>query len=384
MPPPVAGLPDWLRELEAEIAGQVATPEPAELLEETEVREDVEKQPLEEPAAVGALEEVELPPEQGKGEEELPGWLRELQAEPEELEAAISAEEIEAEAVVDEQMPIAEPSTAIEPLPAVEEGEEELPAWLQELEAEEEKEPEPEGTSWEAEVEEEAPGWLREAREDVEGPQAEPAAIEPTEEPEAEQIPDWLQEMRAEVEGTEEVEREEEGLEWLADIEAEQVSRLTVDEMPAWLSQPRTPEGQQEPVEAGPGEGLEELFELPQADLELEPLEPSLPEEPEAAIDAEGLEAQRIPQVPRPDDQETHLSLARACLRQGDPDASAGEYERLVQDPALTDTLIPELEEATQAYPTHHALRRVLGDAYMRVGQLQKALDAYKAALSRL
>jgi hypothetical protein len=434
-------MPDWLRELEAEIADHAAVAEPSGVVQEVEVEEPEtavaqEVQPEEElpdwlrelePGAEQRAEiemaeakvEVEEPEaafaEEVQLEEELPGWLQELQAEaeqPAELEAAepLAEEEIpdwlrEPEAEVEE----AEAAVAEEVQP-----EEELPGWLRELEAEAEQPAatetveakvvieEPEAVVVEeAQPEEETPDWLSELQAEREQP-AEAEAAEPVaeaelperlQEPEAEveeakapiaeqELPDWLLEMRAEVEG--QGEPEEEGLGWLAEVEAEDVSRLTVDEMPAWLDQLRAAEGQQDVGTVEPEEGIEELLEVPQAGLELAPLEPSLPEEQEPEIDVAALEGQGIPQVPRPDDPETHLSLARACLRQGDPDASAGEYELLVRDPALTDTLIPELEEATQTYPGHHALQRVLGDAYMRAGQLQKALDAYKAALSTL
>jgi tetratricopeptide (TPR) repeat protein len=85
-----------------------------------------------------------------------------------------------------------------------------------------------------------------------------------------------------------------------------------------------------------------------------------------------------------PEDHATHLALARTCLREGNPDVSALEYEQLVKIPSLVDTLIQDLERAVESYPEHHALRRVLGDAYMRNGQLQKALQAYREALSKL
>jgi len=85
-----------------------------------------------------------------------------------------------------------------------------------------------------------------------------------------------------------------------------------------------------------------------------------------------------------PDDHETRIALARIYLRNDMPDASAKEYEQLVQVPSLHDTLIADLERAVEEYPRHPALYRVLGDVYMRAGQLADALTAYKKALKVL
>jgi cytochrome c-type biogenesis protein CcmH/NrfG len=85
-----------------------------------------------------------------------------------------------------------------------------------------------------------------------------------------------------------------------------------------------------------------------------------------------------------PEDTETRLSLARAYARQGTLDASLQEYERLAKVPALAETLIQDLVAVIETHPDRSAPRRVLGDAYMRAGRLQKALDAYKEALAKL
>jgi tetratricopeptide (TPR) repeat protein len=84
------------------------------------------------------------------------------------------------------------------------------------------------------------------------------------------------------------------------------------------------------------------------------------------------------------DTPEQRLALARALLQDGRLDESATEYEYLAAIPAIATTLIDDLEQATGMYPEHAALYRVLGDVYMKAGQLQKALTAYKESLNKL
>jgi cytochrome c-type biogenesis protein CcmH/NrfG len=85
-----------------------------------------------------------------------------------------------------------------------------------------------------------------------------------------------------------------------------------------------------------------------------------------------------------PDDHETRIALARTFLREGALDDSVREYKQLLKEPALTDTLIEELERASQDHPEYSDLHLVLGDAYTRAGQLSNAMQAYKRALTRL
>jgi cytochrome c-type biogenesis protein CcmH/NrfG len=46
--------------------------------------------------------------------------------------------------------------------------------------------------------------------------------------------------------------------------------------------------------------------------------------------------------------------------------------------------LIAELETETMKHSTIAGLQRLLGDAYMQNGQLQKAIDTYRQALDNL
>jgi tetratricopeptide (TPR) repeat protein len=249
-----------------------------------------------------------------------------------------------------------------------------------------------------------------------------------------EELPDWLQELRAEPEGAEPWPPDEEEAE-LEALAEETVEPLPDEELPDWLQQLRPedelqPEGvsalaeemeltlegeAQEPEIAAPDQ-LEELEWLRELELtgeepeeQVERAAPALPaqaleaeqiaEEPEVdraqvrdtrplealpepvAIATEMEERPAPPQVP---DTESRLALARARLSENVLDESAQEYELLVQEPELARQVVGELEDAVQAHPDHHALQRVLGDAYMRTGQLQKALAAYRQALNKL
>ena len=82
-----------------------------------------------------------------------------------------------------------------------------------------------------------------------------------------------------------------------------------------------------------------------------------------------------------PGDHVTRIALARRFLREGALDDSVREYKHLLDEMSLTDTLVEELERAVQAHPDHSDLHLILGDAYVRAGQLANAMQAYKRAL---
>lgn len=81
---------------------------------------------------------------------------------------------------------------------------------------------------------------------------------------------------------------------------------------------------------------------------------------------------------------DARLSAAQAALAAGNFAEAAGIYQELVGAGGGMMILIAELETAVAENPDQPAFRRALGDAYMRNGQLQKALDTYRAALDQL
>jgi tetratricopeptide (TPR) repeat protein len=78
------------------------------------------------------------------------------------------------------------------------------------------------------------------------------------------------------------------------------------------------------------------------------------------------------------------LATARQALTTRDYDTAMSAYHSLIETGQGLGTLIVELETATDQYPQQPLLRRLLGDAYMRNGQLQRALDTYRQALDQM
>ncbi len=81
---------------------------------------------------------------------------------------------------------------------------------------------------------------------------------------------------------------------------------------------------------------------------------------------------------------EEQLDAARSSLSAGEVVAALSAYRELVSRGDGLMMLINELETVATGYPEQRELRRLLGDAYMRNGQLQKALSTYREALDQL
>ena len=110
---------------------------------------------------------------------------------------------------------------------------------------------------------------------------------------------------------------------------------------------------------------------------------PGIPEPPREPVSAEA-EASPEDRVGVALDLDERLARARSHLSMQALDDSVDDYEQLLREPGLAPALIEELETAVETHATHAALQRVLGDAYVRAGQLQKALQAYRQALAKL
>lgn len=85
-----------------------------------------------------------------------------------------------------------------------------------------------------------------------------------------------------------------------------------------------------------------------------------------------------------PDDHGALLDLARGHTQLGDLNATHNTYEELVRRNVLMDDVISDLEKAIEDNPDHVNLIRLLGDAHMKSGNLQKALKLYRQALKKL
>jgi hypothetical protein len=81
---------------------------------------------------------------------------------------------------------------------------------------------------------------------------------------------------------------------------------------------------------------------------------------------------------------QARLRSAQQALASGNFDVALSDYAALVEAGGGLTTVIANLENATGQYRDRPLLRRLLGDAYMRNGQLQKALETYRQALDQL
>jgi tetratricopeptide (TPR) repeat protein len=138
---------------------------------------------------------------------------------------------------------------------------------------------------------------------------------------------------------------------WLAGVEAEAAaSGLHVDAAAQVDEPPTSPEAPTRPWMAAPDE-------------------PDTTSEPDAAV---------------LDVDVGRLTQAREALAGGDLVAAAETYQALVTQQDGLAALIADLEKAVNDYPTSLPFYRLLGDAYMDNGQLQKAVETYRRALDNL
>ena len=78
------------------------------------------------------------------------------------------------------------------------------------------------------------------------------------------------------------------------------------------------------------------------------------------------------------------FAAARQLLNTRQYDNAIRSYTNLLETAPAISPVITELEGAVDTHPAQPLLRRLLGDAYMRNGQLQKALETYRKALDQL
>jgi tetratricopeptide (TPR) repeat protein len=368
---------------EPALAAEVA-PEPAEVEKTTPPAEEVEipdwlaeTTPAE---AVAAPEEEQPAAEAGpswlEGDEMPTGddalaWLESLTAGKEdELRAAA---EMEADARVAEitGRRRAEP----EPEPEPEEPVEAEPPEIEEpMEVEEEPTAEAEAFGWTAMMDEEIPS--EPVAPEVEEPVAE--APMPPAEPEAF---GWTAMGEAEVPGepVEAIPRSvepEEGFGWTgfgAEEEAEEAPIMEAE-----------PEIEALPVEAEetPIMEAEPEIEAPPVEAEEVPIVEAEPEEPPLAPPE--VEALREQVRADEEDAQARLELARGLWQSGIYDESLVAYAELLESNDLVDQVLEDMEAQRKRRPADPVFLRILGDAYARTDQLEKALEMYREALSAL
>jgi len=119
--------------------------------------------------------------------------------------------------------------------------------------------------------------------------------------------------------------------------------------------------------------------------LEASPEQPAVDQEPSFDDEDESLVlAEPEPVTSALALDEIQLARARQALADADYDEAMHTYQSLVIKGEGLITLIGDLETAVSQHPQRPLLRRVLGDAYMRNGQLQKALETYRQTLDHL
>jgi tetratricopeptide (TPR) repeat protein len=396
--PAPAEIPDWMQEL---APSEAEEPVPSAVGEPT---------PPTEEATPSWLEGGEMP----SGEEAL-AWLEQLASgKEEELQAQVEAE-IEARTAEIMGRPKAEEPVKEEPAPVAEEQLEpapaEIPDWMQELAPPEAEEPAP------SEVEG-AFGWTAFGEPEVSAAEEfAPAEIEEpvfgaVEEP----TPSEIEEpVLSEVEGA---------FGWTAFGEPEafapSADRVSEVEQAAEMEEAMSEAAPVSPVEEPPAGEVEEVMAEAVAAPLVEELVPDeveeivapsaeKPEVPPAAViepkvraappaaaappkpkprppvaepaDPFAVEKAYLKENPR--DYDARLNLARALWQAGRRREALEAYGRLVRAGKELEMVTTELEEYLEQWPDV-STQRVLGDAYMKSNQLDKALALYRRALENL
>ena len=85
-----------------------------------------------------------------------------------------------------------------------------------------------------------------------------------------------------------------------------------------------------------------------------------------------------------PADYDALLGMARGWMQTADLSAARGAYDELVRTGALLDEVLSDLGQFAEDHPDDVEFIRLLGDAHMKAGNLQKALKLYRQALRKL
>jgi tetratricopeptide (TPR) repeat protein len=84
--------------------------------------------------------------------------------------------------------------------------------------------------------------------------------------------------------------------------------------------------------------------------------------------------------TPAEETAQAGLAQARQSLQQGATALALGHYQRLIQAKLLLPEIVQDLSQAIELYPAEFALWQALGDAHLRRGNFQLALEAYHMA----
>ncbi len=223
--------------------------------------------------------------------------------------------------------------------------------------------------------------WLKKLDETPSGETPAAPAVEETPPVAAEEFPSWLKDLES---GETAPAPEPSGLhlpDWMREptAAAESAPPPSAEELPFT-------EAEEEPV----------ISPAPVAPSEWVPAEEgrkteSVPERPSTVENVSaGLNSFAEPRLPKPtgalaplplqDKDAAFLSNAQRALEAANLGVAMKEYSKLIKKGRLLDEVIHDLREALYRFPVDVIIWQTLGDAYMRAGRLQDALDAYTKA----
>jgi competence ComEA-like helix-hairpin-helix protein len=372
---PVTAADEW----QPEEAKAVPSEEVASMLSEMQDSEDAFAWLEGLAVRQGADEALILNPEERS--DTPPEWVQaEIEEAEEEEISPEKAAEMEAEAVPDEEQPS---EWSLEPESEV--GEEEIPTWIeseQAMAASKTSEIDQPAAYESLEAEGEASVDEEISTEEAIVMETEALAEEElTEEGEAREeipeLPDWLQESAAE--GGEEAAWTPPTIERpLEKLDLNQASLAELERLPdIGFRMAQNIVNYRDTF--GAFKAVDELLDIPGLGPEiLADIQDWLfvtrqaEEVPEEAVSA--LTGPEITEGP------AELMEARQQIASGDFEQAAQSYTQIIKSNQHLEAIIQDLQTATQQYPHAIYLWQTLGDAHLRVGQIQMALDAYNQA----
>jgi hypothetical protein len=185
----------------------------------------------------------------------------------------------------------------------------------------------------------------------------------------AEDIPDWLKAdfqptppapvIQADVAAAEDVP------DWLKGVD--------LNEVPAWLTETLGTNTSEQNV-------VQPVQEPPSVMVPVVPAAPAAPPPVPAVAQSPAPVPVAVSQI----DAASVLAAARSRVQSGDIEGGVSQYEQLVRANRNLQETVDDLTKVAEKAKNNPALFRVLGDAYMRTGKLQAALDTYRKALNQL
>jgi tetratricopeptide (TPR) repeat protein len=166
------------------------------------------------------------------------------------------------------------------------------------------------------------------------------------------------------------------------------------EEIPAWLEEEVAEEVEVAPEPPAPVPAAEDVSageeDMPNWLQKLRDEEEPAPAVEPVAAAVETVETVAAPTVTEkpddglPSDADERLKLARLARDKGEIEEAVRVYDSLVASGSHLDRVIDDLEQSIKSYPSNYQLFQLMGDAMMKDGRLQSALDVYRQALTKL